>query len=159
MNVFQVKNVISKTDCVDYVYSGLFCSEPIMSKDSKGEIIDNYVVFSRTDDGSLISAPQCVFGIYTELEKSAYINDLVSKEFQEHTYQEKFADDDTMQKARELYLELFPKVRDMYRMKKNVDMQTVLSYIESLKIISGDTLFGFYEKLFPSFFDWTKSYI
>ena len=37
MNVFQVKNAITKAKCADYVYSGLFCSEPIMSKDVKGK--------------------------------------------------------------------------------------------------------------------------
>ena len=93
MNVFQVKNAIIKTECADYVYSGLFCSEPIMSKDVKGKIVDNYIVFSRSGDCKFISAPECVFGIYTVVEESAYVNDSISKEFSEHIYEEKFADE------------------------------------------------------------------
>ena len=159
MNVFQVKNAIIKTECADYVYSGLFCSEPIMSKDVKGKIVDNYIVFSRSGDCKFISAPECVFGIYTVVEESAYVNDSISKEFSEHIYEEKFADDESMRQARERYLEVFPKVRDMYQQEKEVDASILVEYVESLRILSGDILFSFYKKLFPFFFDWTKTFM
>ena len=63
MNVNQVKDVIKKTKCADFICSAEYCSEPIMSKDSNGNIIDNYILFSRTEDCLLISQPHIVFGI------------------------------------------------------------------------------------------------
>lgn len=159
MNVFQVKNVIMKTECADYVYSGLFCSEPIMSKDINGKIVDNYIVFSRSDDCKFICPPECIFGIYTDIEKSAYINDAIPKDFSEHIYEEVFADDESMRQARERYLEVFPEVRDMYQQGKELDTSFIVEYVESLRILSGDTLFSFYKKLFPSFFEWAKTFM
>lgn len=159
MNVFQVKNAITKAKCADYVYSGLFCSEPIMSKDVKGKIVDNFIVFSRSDDCKFISAPECVFGIYTDVEESAYVNDSISEYFSEHIYEEMFADEESMRQARERYLEVFPKVRDMYQQEKEVDASILVEYVESLRILSGDILFSFYKKLFPSFFDWAKTFM
>lgn len=159
MNVMQVKNVIGRTDCADYVYSGLFCSEPIMSKDDQENIVDNYIIFSRSEDNLLISAPQCAFGIYTDKEQTAYINDAISENFEEHLYPEKFESDDVMREARDLYMELFSTVRDMYQLKDNIDSQLVIKYVDALRIISGDALFNFYNKLFPSFFCWAKSLV
>lgn len=159
MNVFQVKNAIIKTECAGYVYSGLFCSEPIMSKDATGEIVDNYIVFSRSDDCKFISAPECIFGIYTNIEETAYVNDSVSKDFSEHIYEEIFADDESIRQARERYFGVFPEVRDMYQQGKGLDASIIVEYIESLRIFSGDTLFSFYKKLFPSFFDWIKTFM
>lgn len=157
MNVNQVKNVIKKTECAEHVYSGLFCSEPIMSKDETGEIIDNYLVFSRSDDCSQISPPLCVFGIDTQKEKTKYINDSIPDGFQETLYTEEFVDEEMMKKARAIYLELFPVVRNMYQFNKGIDSSVVQEYVGSLKQISGNTLFGFYEKLFPSFFEWINT--
>lgn len=159
MNVFQVKNAIIKTECAEYVYSGLFCSEPIMSKDAKGKTVDNYIVYSRSDDCKLISAPECIFGIYTDMGKTAYVNDSISKDFSEHEYVEIFADDECMRQARKCYLSVFPKVRDMYQQEEEADAGIIVEYVESLKTLSGDTLFSFYKKLFPSFFDWTKTFM
>ena len=157
MNVNQVKNVIKKTECADHVYSGLFCSEPIMSKDENGEIIDNYIVFSRSDDCSQISPPLCVFGINTQKEKTKYISNSIPDGFQETLYTEEFVDEEMMKKARAIYLELFPVVRDMYQFDKSIDSGVVQAYVDSLKQISGNTLFGFYERLFPSFFEWINT--
>lgn len=159
MNVMQVKNVIGRTDCVDYVYSGLFCSEPIMSKDDQGNMIDNYIIFSRSEDNSLISAPQCAFGIYTDKEQTAYINDAISEDFENHLYSEKFESDDAMRESRDLYMELFPTIRDMYQLNDNIDSRLIIKYVDTLRIVSGDTLFDFYNKLFPSFFNWAKSLV
>lgn len=156
MNVNQVKNVIKKTRCADHVFSGLFCSEPIMSKDEKGQIIDNYLVYSRSEDCSQISFPQCVFGINSEKEKVAYINESIASEFKEEQYVEEFADEDVMRKARIVYLDLFPTVRDMYQFEKNIDSCIVRQYIEALNQISGNTLFSFYKKFFPAFFEWAN---
>lgn len=159
MNVMQVKNVIGRTDCADYVYSGLFCSEPIMSKDDHGNMIDNYIIFSRSEDNLQISAPQCVFGIYTDKEKTAYINDVISDDFKDHLYSEKLESDDVIRSSHDLYMELFPMVRDMYQLNDNIDSSLVIKYVDALRNISGDTLFDFYNKLFPSFFNWAKSLI
>lgn len=154
MNVNQVKNVIKKTECADYVFSGLFCSEPIMSKDESGQMVDNYMIFSRTDDGAQISPPQCIFGIYTEKEKTAYIKDSIPSIYKESLYPEQFVDEELMKEARRIYIELFPIVRDMYQCSQDVDSSIVHQYVDALKKMSGNTLFGFYEELFPKFFNW-----
>ena len=156
MNINQVKNAIAKTNCVDYIFSSSYCSEPIMSKDSNGELIDNYVAFSRNEDCTQISSPQCIFGIYSEKGKVAYIDDAISKKFTKQLYQEKFCDEKLMVDARKQYIDLFPIVRHMYQFDCDIDGNVVSKYVELLKYISGDTLFNFYNQLFPSFFEWTK---
>lgn len=156
MNINQVKNVIAKTNCVDYIYSASFCSEPIMSKDSNGKLIDNYVIFYRNEDCTQISSPQCIFGIYSEKEEVTYIDDTISQKYSEQLYQEKFCDEKLMIDARKQYIDLFPIVRRMYQFNCDIDCNVVSKYVESLKCISGDTLFAFYNQLFPSFFEWIK---
>lgn len=155
MNVNQVKNVIRKTNCSDYVFSGLFCSEPIMSKDDNGQMIDNYIVYSRSEDCSQIYPPQCAFGINSEKEETVYINKSIASEFENQQYSEIFEDEDVMRKARAVYLELYPLVRDMYQYENNIDSGVIQNYLKALKQISGNTLFEFYKKLFPAFFEWT----
>lgn len=157
MNVNQVKNVIKKTSCADFVFSGLFCSEPIMSKDDTGQIIDNYIVYSRSEDCSQISPPQCVFGINSEKEEPVYINQSIASELKGQQYAEAFEDEDVMRNAHTMYLALFPIVREMYRLEKDVDPCVVQQYLEALKQISGDMLFEFYKKLFPAFFEWANA--
>ena len=156
MNVYQVKKVINRTDCVDHIFSGFYCSEPIMSRDESGLIIDNYIIYTRTDDCSQISSPKCIFGINSEKEESVYINDSISDEFKERFYPEEFENEEIMKDAMKLYLELFPVVRNMYKLNHNIDLQIVRKYVEALKRISGNTLFDFYKQLFPEFFEWAK---
>ncbi len=154
MNVFQVKDAIKKTECAELVFSGGFCSEPIMSKDSNGELIDNYVVFSRNEDCSLISSPLCLFGIYTHRKQVVYIDRNISNQYQKHMYEESFEEEETMREACQVYLKLFPDIRTMFQTENNINNEKVLLYLDVLRIISGDTLFSYYEQLFPYFFDW-----
>ena len=156
MNINQVKNVIAKTNCVDYIFSASYCSEPIMSKDYNESLIDNYVIFFFFLDCTQISSPQCIFGIYSEKEEVAYIDDTISKKYTEQLYQENFCDEKLMVDARKQYIDLFPIVRRMYQFNCDIDFNIVSKYVESLKCISGDTLFAFYNQLFPSFFEWIK---
>lgn len=41
MKLKAVKSRIQMTECADIICAGMYCSEPIMTKDDKGEIIDN----------------------------------------------------------------------------------------------------------------------
>ena len=157
MNVYQVKEAIKKTDCAAYTFSGLYCSEPIMSKNDEGELIDNYVIFSRNADCSMISAPYYIFGIYSEKGWSAYIDDTISDKFFKDLYSEKFEKEELMREAYTVYLELFPMVREMYQLECKVDAQVVLNYVEALRRISGNTLFDFCKQLFPLFFEWAET--
>lgn len=155
MNVNQVKNVIKKTECIELIYSSEYCSEPIMSKDNDGSLIDNYLLFSRNKDCSLISSPKSIFGIYTERGQVAYIDSVIYEKFHKHMYEEYFEDEKAMCEARQKYLELFPEIRVMFQTGCNINAEKIFNYIESLRIISGNTLFSFYKQLFPDFFEWT----
>lgn len=155
MNVYQVKDVIKKTECVELIYSSEYCSEPIMSKDNEGNLIDNYFLFSRNEDCSLISSPQSVFGIYTDKEQVAYMDNAISERFHKQMYEENFEDEKSMREARQKYLELFPEIRVMYHTEHDINNEKILSYVNALRIISGNTLFSFYKQLFPDFFEWT----
>lgn len=155
MNVYQVKDVIKKTECAALICSSEYCSEPIMSKDNKGELIDNYILFSRNDDCSLISSPQTVFGIYTNKEKMAYIENVASEKFHKQMYEEYFNDETFMREARQKYLDLFPEIRAMYQSGCDINNEKISNYVKALRTISGNTLFSFYKQLFPDFFEWT----
>lgn len=157
MNINQVKNAIAKTKYADYIFSASYCSEPIMSKDADGNLIDNYVIFSRNKDCTQISPPQCIFGIYSEKKEEAYINNNISNKYSEQSYPEEFCDKQLMVESRKQYINLFPVVRNMYQFNCDIDYKVVSKYVESLKNISGNTLFSFYNQLFPSFFEWVKN--
>lgn len=154
MNVSQVKDVIKKTEFIEIMYSSEYCSEPIMSKDDKGSLIDNYLLFSRNEDCSLISSPQIIFGIYTDKGEAAYMDRAISEKFHKHMYEEYFEDAESMCEARRIYLELFPEIRVMFQTECDIDIKKIFNYVESLRIISGNTLFSFYKELFPDFFEW-----
>ena len=154
MNVNQVKDVIKKTECVEIICSSEYCSEPIMSRDDDGSLIDNYILFSRNEDCSLISSPQSIFGIYTERGQVAYIDNTISEKFHQHMYEEYFEDEKSMCEARQIYFELFPEIRVMFQIGCNINTEKIFNYIENLRIISGNTLFSFYKQLFPDFFEW-----
>ena len=157
MNIRTVKSIINLTACKELVYSGGYCSEPIMTKDQDGRIIDNYFIFSRSDDFAFVEVPDVGFGIYSDEHAVAYINKDISKEFEYPSYQEAFDNMDSMRKASSIYEDIYEKVRDMFLANINRDESIINTYLEALKTISGNGLFGFYKRLYPSFFDWAKN--
>lgn len=157
MNVKSVKAAIAKTECSKYVCAGLYCSEPIMSKDKNGKIIDNYFVYSRNIEKSEVYSPSVMFGIYTETGETAYIDEDTMNKFDADSFDEHFDDVEVLRDAMKKYIEVYPKIREMFMMNKKIDKNEISMYLECLSIISGKTVFGFYEKLFSTFFDWAKS--
>lgn len=157
MNIRAVKSIINKTECKEFVYSGGYCSEPIMTKDQKGRIIDNYFIFSRSEDFSTIETPDVGFGIYTDNNEVAYINKEISQEFECSSYPETFDDINLMRNASKVYEELYEQIRDMFSLEKSRDDSIINMFIENLRILSGHGLFEFYKKLYPSFFSWVNN--
>lgn len=156
MNVKSVKAAIAKTECSKYVCAGLYCSEPMMSKDKNGNVIDNYFVYSRNIEKSEVYSPTVMFGIYTDRGETAYVDEEAMNKFDADSYSEHFDDIEVLQGAMKKYIEVYPKVREMFMLNNKNDKNEISIYLECLSIISGKTVFSFYEKLFPSFFDWAR---
>ncbi|MCM1104457.1 MAG: hypothetical protein NC409_10170 [Clostridium sp.] len=155
MKLKAVKSKIQMTDCADIVCAGMYCSEPIITKDDKGELIDNYFMYSRSKDFTQIEVPEAMFGIYSERGEKAYITKDVSQKFEQRTYQETFEAADKIKSAFKRYEELYPLVREnAYLQISDENKKHVSDYLEALRIVSGNTLYSFYCKLYPSFFEW-----
>ncbi len=155
MKLKAVKSKIQMTECADIICAGMYCSEPIMTKDDEGELIDNYFMYSRSQDFSTIGVPEIMFGIYSEHGKKAYINKDVSREFEQRTYQESFEPKETIKAAYKRYEELYPVVRENAFLQISAEnKKDIADYLDSLRIVSGNTLYTFYRKLYPTFFEW-----
>ena len=160
MKLKIVKSKIQMTECADIICAGMYCSEPIMTKDGKGEIIDNYFMYSRSQDFTTIGVPEIKFGIYSERGEKAYIDKDVSKAFEQQTYQESFEPKEKIKNAYKKYEELYPVVREFAFMQTSEENKKVLAdYLDSLRIVSGNTLYSFYRKLYPTFFEWAEKAI
>lgn len=154
MKLKKVKSIIYKTECADLLSSGSYCSEPIMTLDKSGKLIDNYFVYSRSNDLSKIQSPEISFGIYTNDEVVAYINNNVADNFDAVEYMEYFEDEQSMKNAYEEYSELFSSIRNMIEKKENKNYDTIKKYLDMLECVSGKILFGFYKILYSDFFTW-----
>ncbi len=160
MKLKAVKSRIQMTECADIICAGMYCSEPIMTKDDKGEIIDNYFMYSRSQDFATIGVPEIMFGIYSERGEKAYIDKDVSKEFEQRTYQESFEPSATIKSAYKRYEKLYPVVRDNAFLQISAENKNnIAEYLDSLRIASGNTLYSFYRKLYPTFFEWADKAI
>lgn len=155
MKLKAVKAKIQMTECADIICAGMYCSEPILTKDEEGRIIDNYFMYSRSQDFSTIGVPEIMFGIYSEHGEKAYINKDVSKEFEQRTYQESFEPKEKIKSAYKRYEELYPVVRENAFLQISAEnKKDIADYLDSLRIVSGNTLYTFYRKLYPTFFEW-----
>lgn len=157
MTLKNVKNAIEATECKQYLCSGTYCSEPIMTKDENGKTVDNFFLFSRSADFTTIEIPDISFGIYAAEKRVAYVNKNVSKSFDSDTYDETFGELETMRNAMTEYKQAYPIIREMFEGTTPRDDGKISEYLNNLEIISGRALYGFYQKLFPSFFDWAKN--
>lgn len=154
----EIKSIIFKTDCADCIYEGLHRSEPIITKDEKG-LIDNYFIYARNDEASKFSKPMLAFGIYSDLEKTAYKK--YNLDFEDKVYclsdgtrKPEFDD------AYDRYTELYPQVRVCAYFECSDEQKMIVrEYLKSLETISGSVLWGFYQKLWPSFFEWAQRQI
>lgn len=158
MNLKNVKAIISLTECYKYISCGAYCSEPIMTKDNKG-IIDNYFIFGRSADLSILEVPDICFGIYSEEKEVAYVNKSVSEMFEEKKIPESFDDLGSMRASYTKYVELYPEIRAMIKGEKNKEKDIINQYLFYLKNISGNALYRIYEKMYPGFFLWAQENI
>lgn len=158
-SVSEVKSVIFKTECKKYIYEGLSCSEPIMSL-HEGNIVDNYFIYSHNEDFTKISEPLISFGIFTDLERVAYIKQC-NGELECRVIDEDLFDLERANDAYNEYVEVYPEIREI-AFSKEVDCESVSNlerYLRSLFTFSGNALWQTYTELYPQFFMWAKELI
>lgn len=156
MNLKQVKSALYQTECKDYLPAGLYCSEPVLSKDEGGAIIDNYFVFSRSRDLSRIGAPEIAFGVDSDKCTTIYVDQSISNKFEKQLYEERFEDVDVMRAASERYQYLYPTIRKIAFTDSEGYAQEINEYLACWKAVSGETLYSFYQVLYPEFFAWAE---
>lgn len=149
----KARSVIFSTECGKCIKEGLECSEPIITKDENG-LIDNYFIYGSDGEGKHFTKPLVGFGVYTELEKTAYIDkifDLKDKDYVSSCEM----DINKSFEAFDKYSETYPQIRELaYKECDKDEIEILKTYIENLRIFSGDILYSFYEKLYPEFFKW-----
>lgn len=149
----QARAIIFKTECRKHIREGLECSEPILTKGEYG-LIDNYFIYGCDGESKHFTKPLAGFGVYTEIEKTAYFDKSFDLEDKDYV---SLCEIDINQsfEAFDKYSETYPKIREFAYKKCNKDEIEILKiYIENLRIFSGDALYSFYEKLYPEFFEW-----
>ncbi len=159
MTLDEVKSVIYCTDCKQYIFEGLSCSEPIMTMD-KGRLIDNYFIYSHDEYFKKISEPIIEFGIVTGDKKEAYGRQVVD-ELECRVMDETAFNIDRAMDAYEEYANIYPFVRQCVYSSKltREQVEYLKKYLECLRIFSGDVLWKIYLERYPQFFDWVQSEI
>ena len=151
----EIKAVIFKTDCKDFICDGLCCSEPIITKDENG-LIDNYFIYACDSKGTKFSKPLAAFGVYSDAGKTAYKN--VSLDFADIDYcTNNPTNDEEALTAYDSYIGLYPQIRELvYKDCDEGQKKLLVEYMNALKTFSGPVLWAFYNKLSPMFFEWAQ---
>lgn len=151
----QAKEAAMRTDCRNLTCEGLYLSEPIPTRDAAG-IVDEFFVYAKNKDGTMVSRPLARFGIRADDEKVAYVErdpydpneGLTESVVDERNFSEKF--------MRE-YERLYEKVRGFVLGNCSEEERKVLQkYVERLFEISGKGLWENYGRTAPNFFEWAK---
>ena len=154
----EIKSVIYETDCTDCVPEGWSRSQPILTKDENGELIDNYFMYGSNFTRTVFSTPIVVFGIYSDAKKTAYKTWMPQSERKEIALDGEQVSREEANKAYARYEEVYPMVRACAYSECNVEQkQAVKDYVASLKVFAGPVVWKFYQELFPSFFEWAQS--
>lgn len=156
----EIKSIIFRTECKQYICEGLCCSEPIMSCDASG-IIENYFIYACNSDATTFSRPMVIFGIYSDSENIAYVKtevDIEDRLFQVNSQQR--IDENELFDLYDKYEELYPQIREFaFTDCSSLQKQILSEFYSNLQVISGTVLWDFYRKLFPQFFEWAEKII
>lgn len=152
----EIKSKIFLTDAKNYLYDGMCISEPIMTKQND-QIIDNFFIYACDDTRTNFTRPLLCFGINSEKNTLIYVNQEI--QMTEETFCCKSHNTiDTINRNYKQYSKIYPLVREFaYKDCNTEQAQLLQEYLDKLFIISGDVLWEFYNKLFPSFFEWANN--
>lgn len=158
MTIREVNAGIFRTECGALLLDGLSCSQPVLSVGEYG-LIDNFFVYSQNHNTETVSAPKIVFGIYSDTGAVAYINHSPKIEAQNYP--------NTYNYGKEELYSFIEKYEDLYSFVRTIafkqcdaeQAKKLREYCELLSAISGSAIWGFYQKLIPSFFAWAKAQI
>lgn len=158
MNLFQVKNMVFKTECENLILDGLCCSEPIMTMQDE-KIVDNYFVYGLDRDKQEYTGPIVSFGILSERCEVAYVNKSLTSCYGENDYIRAENWNEYDKKSYSEYVSSYEKVR-AFLFNKNCSGTEKLElekYITSMEKIIDDALLPIYKDLFSDFFKWAFS--
>lgn len=158
MNLFQVKNIIFRTECENLILDGLCCSEPIMTM-RDGKIIDNYFVYGLDREKQEYTGPIVSFGILSESGEVAYVNKSINACYGENDCisAKNWNEYDTG--SYDEYVSAYEKVRNFLFNQNCIETEKMelKRYIISMEKIIDDALLPIYRDLFPDFFNWAFS--
>lgn len=152
----KVKSIIYQTECSSLVPDGSKCSQPIPTKGENG-LIDHYFVYSADWEENSVTAPRVLFGIDSERKEVVYIDQ--SPKIEPGHYPNSFDAD-----GKELYC-LYPRFEKLYSVVRawayepgaTDHAEEIREYCQLLKRLSGSAVWGFYQELYPEFFQWAES--
>ena len=154
----EIESIILNTDCDDYLVDGWYRSQPILTKDENGVLMDNYFMYGQDFEGTVFWIPYAVFGIYSDEEKTAYKKETPDSEVKKITTEEKI-DRLAANKAYDRYEKIYPQVRECAYSENCTDEQKAIvkEYVSCLEAFSAPVVWKCYLEMFPSFFEWVKS--
>jgi len=153
LSLREVKTRIYQTSCKEHLKEGLCLSEPIITIGGKG-LIDNFFQYPCDETGTVFGKPDMVFGIYSDSGTIAYLNKNVVLEDKEY-FAKRIETPEQIAEIYRRYEEEFPVVREhIYRSDYGEYEDILKQYFKDLKVLSGEIVWGFYQKLIPAFFEW-----
>ncbi len=154
----EIKSKIFLTEAKEYIYDGMCISEPIMTM-KNNHIIDNYFVYACDETQTSFTRPLLCFGILSEKNELDYVTQETNITEETITLKSK-KDIEIVNKGYEHYSEIYPKVREFVFQDCNEEQKQLLKdYLDNLFTISGEVLWDYYNRLFPSFFEWANNVI
>lgn len=158
MELKKVKSLLLQTECGALLLDGMGCSEPVLTRED-GRLIDNFFVYLTDRNSNTASGPLARIGLNADSGTLAYLVHATQKPFslppdrcirvERPTYSvEEF----------EEYSKLYAQLREFaFKDRCTVDERGSLrKYLSALRHIVGPSMFGFYEELAPSFFQWVR---
>ena len=153
-SIREIKNVIGMTDCKNRIREGMWVSDPIITVEG-GKIVDNYFVYSRNADGSMVAGQYLTFGIYTAEKKSAYIKNNENASGIKPL-------NNSIPGSAEIYKQYekdFFEVRKWVMTEIDAEKKAILNrYIAGIEKLGGTGILEISRKAFPSFFEWADKY-
>jgi hypothetical protein len=155
----EIESTIFKTDCKECIRYGWNRSQPILTKDENGSLIDNFFSYAENITSDSFSTPLVVFGIYAEEPKTAYKNWIPKEEHKTIKNPNGPVEGASVSKAYARYEEIYPEVRECAFSDNCTDEQKAMvkEYVSCLEKFSGPVVWKYYLELFPSFFEWADS--
>lgn len=147
-------DILLNSEAGEYIPDGMSCSFPVATRDSSGNVIDNYFIYGVEMPSGIASSPTAYIGMHTETENIVYYREAEEIRFPAETSFEALSYEEykclTMQ-----YERLYPAVRSFAfsPVLRAEDRRLLLDYFDiQCRLFAGHM--RYYRSIAPTFYSW-----